>query len=138
MTSPGQISCQQVSTPTSLFRFILVGALVLLIENLLVWLLLNVWDQYVAVRSIATVIAIVLSYLLNTRFSFSSSHSIKRFVSYVSGVSISIAVSYVVSLGTYYLLFEETRPLLSVNIGAGVAALTNFVFQNSITYARKG
>lgn len=96
------------------------------------------WDDYVVVRSIATVIAVILSYALNTRFSFSSSHSFRRFISYVSGVSLSIVVSYVVSLGVYFIVFAESYPLLSVNLGACVAALTNFLYQNNVTYSREG
>lgn len=138
MPSPGKIVFRHLSIPSSFFRFVLVGVLVLLVENFLVWLLLLEWGNYVVVRGIATGIAVILSYVLNTRFSFSSSHSFRRFISYVSGVSLSVIVSYVVSLGVYFMIFAESHPLLSVNIGACVAALTNFLYQNYITYSKEG
>jgi putative flippase GtrA len=119
----------------SLRRFAVVGLFVLLVENAVVYLLLELLNRYVLVRAIASFIALILSYWLNTKFSFQSTYSIGRFFSFTAGVLLSQTVSYVVSLTCFYLIFNSSRPLLATNIGALVAAGTNYSYQRFITYS---
>jgi putative flippase GtrA len=116
-------------------RFILVGVFVLLVENAVVDLVLRFLNQFVLVRAIASLVALVLAYGLNTRFSFASIYSIRRFLSYTAGVSLSLCVTYAVSLACFYMILNASHPLLATNIGALVAALTNYLYQRFITYS---
>lgn len=117
-------------------RFVFVGLFVLAVENLTIWCLMQLLDNYLIARTLSTLLAILQSYILNTRYSFSSTHNAKRFFSYLSGVVLSIGVTYFVSLGLYYLVFSSSCPLLATNVGAVAAALANFYFQRNITYKR--
>ena len=116
-------------------RFLLVGSVVLSLENITVFILMNHIDSYMVVRGIATSLALVQSYLINTVFSFSSRYNLRNFLSYILGVSGSLFISYLVSLGVFFLIFKSDHPLLSTNIGAVVAAITNYLYQRFITYA---
>lgn len=120
-----------------LVRFILVGIFVLAVENAVVWVLMRSIDSYILVRSLSTVVALCLSYGLNTAFSFNATYSIRRFVSYTAGVALSLLVTYLVSLGFYYLILGSSHPLLATNVGAVFAAVTNYLYQRCITYAKK-
>src|SRR5262245_28714698 len=87
-------------------RFIVVGIFVLLVENAVVYLALRFLNHFVLARAIASLVALVLSYGLNTRFSFASTYSIRRFLSYTAGVSLSLCVCYAISLACFYMIFN--------------------------------
>jgi putative flippase GtrA len=118
-------------------RFVIVGLCVLTIENVIIWQLMYFIENYLLVRAIASISSLFLAYVLNTHFSFSSTHSFIRFVSYIMGISLSLSVSYMVSLVFYYLVFASSWPLLSTNFGAIAAAIANFLYQKNITYRKK-
>lgn len=92
--------------------------------------------SFIGARTVSTLCAVLLSYSINTKFSFRAHYTIKGFISYVAGLSISIASTYLTSLTLYYLVFDSTRPLLSTNLGALVAAMVNYVFQRFVTYRK--
>ncbi len=117
-------------------RFMTIGLIVLLLENLTTLLLMLILNDFLIARTLSTLLAIAQSYLLNLKYSFSSSHSISKFISYLSGVALSIGVSYFVSLCIYYVVFSSSYPLVATNIGALAAALANFFFQRSVTFKR--
>jgi putative flippase GtrA len=117
-------------------RFVAVGLFVLSVENIIIWQITYYIDNYLFARVIATISSLFLAYILNTHFSFSSTYSVTRFISYTKGVSMSLSVSYLVSLGIYYLIFSSSWPLLSTNIGAIAAAICNFLYQKHFTYRR--
>jgi putative flippase GtrA len=117
-------------------KFIVVGLIVLLLENLSVWLLMKIFDNFLVVRTISTLLAVVQSYVLNTRYSFLSTYSVTRFLSYLSGAVLSIGVTYFVSLSLYYIVFSTSYPLLATNVGAIAAAFTNFFYQRNVTFKR--
>ena len=114
--------------------FFLFGFMAVLTENGIVIALIHYGFNFIESRIVGTIITVVFSYTLNTIYTFNANHSKKRFAKYIVGVGLSAFVSFVVSLFAFYFLFNKMHPLIAVNIGAGVAAIINYLFQDRITY----
>ena len=120
-----------------LLKFLAVGAGVLALENAIVHLLTLASVPYVFTRLLATSCALGISYVLNSIWTFPTPLAVQTFIQYAAGVSISLLVSYVVSLLAYYVAFDGRHELLATNIGAAIATLVNFVFQKRVTFSEK-
>lgn len=117
-------------------RFAVIGTLALSLENLLVYVLVDAGVSYFLVRVLTLIVILIFSYTMNAIFTFKVKPVVSHFFKYTLGASVSILISYLISLLSYYWLFEGQYPLLSTNIGAAFAFIVNYLFQKKITFKK--
>ena len=115
-------------------RFAAVGAVVLGLENLVVYLGDVLGFSYIYVRLFSACFSVVVSYIFNSLFTFRQVLSFSKFVSFVVGAALGATTSLLVSMFFYYFVFNAGAPLLSTNLGALVAVVMNFGYQRFVTF----
>lgn len=118
-----------------MIKYGLVGVVNTIITAVVIYVLLKMLDQSPFLSNIAGYIAgLISSFLLNSRWTFSTSYSWRRF-----GIFILVfAVCYLLQLGVLYLLMKHTNidEYVQQLIAMAFYSLINFILNKLVTFKK--
>lgn len=123
---------------TQLVRFGLTGGVAAIVDFGILALLMQLGMQHTAAKAISFFFGTTTAYLINRRWTFGASPSLRRFVSVV----VLYGATFCVQVGLFavlYDLLQDRMPRLWVQVVAfviaqGVATMVNFVVQRTVIF----
>jgi len=122
---------------SNFYRYSIVGATSLAIDNIIIFLLGSIYG-YIIARSISYLITNIVVFFIHSLWTFKLNKvSFLNFIKFIFFNSSSVFLSYLLSIYINYFIFNDNWQLLSTNISASIFFLINYLINKKFIFKPK-